>query len=106
MRGWPFFRVRVAGASMVPTFEPGHRLVVARWSRWGVGSIVALPDPRAPERMLIKRVRSMSPGGVDVRGDNPDASTDSRSFGPVPSSWIAGRVVYRYLPADVAGRVR
>lgn len=106
MRGWPFFRVSVAGSSMVPTLLPGHRLLVSRWSPWDVGSIVALPDPRLPERMLVKRVRSRGGDGVEVRGDNEDASTDSRTFGPVPPSWIAGRVVYRYLPADLAGRVR
>ncbi len=106
MRGWPVFRVLVAGTSMVPTFQPGHRLLVSRWSRWSVGSVVALPDPRVPERMLVKRVRSQGRDGVEVRGDNEDASTDSRSFGPVPPSSISGRVVYRYLPAGVAGRVR
>lgn len=99
-------RVRVVGTSMVPAFGPGQRLVVCRWARWTVGSVVALPDPRVPERMLVKRVRSQGPDGVEVRGDNEAASTDSRTFGPVPPSWIAGPVVYRYRPAEVAGRVR
>ena len=91
---------------MSPTFAPGDRLLVARWARWGVGSVVALPDPRAPERMLIKRVHSQGPDGVDVRGDNEAASTDSRTFGLLSRSRIAGRVVYRYLPPESTGRVR
>ncbi|MDQ2726961.1 MAG: nickel-type superoxide dismutase maturation protease [Actinomycetota bacterium] len=104
--GWPAFRVSVAGTSMIPTFEPGERLLVSRWARWTVGSIIALPDPREPRRMLVKRIRSVGPDGVEVQGDNEGASTDSRAFGPVPPACIAGRVIYRYFPAEVAGRVR
>lgn len=106
--GWftlPLLRVRVLGSSMAPTVRPGDRLLVARWARWHVGSVVALPDPRAPERVLIKRVRAIDAGGVDVRGDNEAASTDTRTFGLVAPSKVAGRVVYRYLPADRAGRI-
>jgi len=33
-----------------------------------------------------------------VRGDNPDASTDSRVFGPVRRRAVIGRAVYRYWP--------
>ena len=106
MRGWPLFRIRVIGTSMIPAFEPGQRLLVLRGARWRVGSVVALPDPRVPERMLVKRVHSQGRGGIVVRGDNETASTDSRTFGVVPPPAIAGRVVYRYFPADVAGRVR
>lgn len=100
------FRVRVVGTSMVPTFAPGQRLLVLRSARWGPGSIVALPDPREPGRTLVKRIHAVGPEEVEVRGDNEGASADSRTFGPVPPALIAGRVIYRYFPADVAGRVR
>jgi nickel-type superoxide dismutase maturation protease len=106
MRRWPLFRLIVVGNSMYPTLEEGHRLVVSRWARWGVGSIVAVPDPAVGDRMLVKRVRSLERGGVEVRGDNEGASTDSRTFGLLPPAQIAGRVVYRYFPAELAGRVR
>ncbi|MDQ6839929.1 MAG: S26 family signal peptidase [Actinomycetota bacterium] len=106
MTDWPFLRVVVVGASMAPTFEEGNHLVVWRWARWGEGSIVALPDPRSPQRMLVKRVHRLGPGGVDVRGDNTESSTDSRTFGLVAPDLIAGRVIYRYRPTEVAGRVR
>jgi len=102
----PWFRVRVVGTSMLPTLAPGQGVVVARFARWEVGSIVAVADPRAPERLLIKRVRTLRGTGVDVRGDNEAASTDSRSFGLVPPTSIAGRVVYRYGPGGAPGRVR
>jgi type IV secretory pathway protease TraF len=31
-----------------------------------------------------------------VRGDNPDASLDSRHLGPIPAEDLLGRVVWRY----------
>jgi nickel-type superoxide dismutase maturation protease len=101
-------RVVVDGDSMRPTLDPGDRLVVVRGRRARTGDLVVLPDPRAPERAMVKRVarvdRGARGGNVVVRGDNPGASTDSRVFGPVPAASIGGRVVYRYLPPERRGR--
>jgi nickel-type superoxide dismutase maturation protease len=106
-----FRRVVVAGDSMLPTLEPGDRLVVLRFGhRPGLrlGDLVTLPDPKAvgPRRVLVKRIGALAPSGVEVAGDNPGASTDSRSFGPVPLPSITGKVLYRYGPSDRAGVVR
>jgi type IV secretory pathway protease TraF len=53
-----------------------------------------------------------SPGGgilragqVWVEGDHHDHSSDSRSFGPVPRSAIAGVVRARYAPVSRIGLV-
>jgi len=102
-------RVEVAGESMLPVLVPGDRLVVLRhprW-RWRVGQVAALHDPRHPRAaaLLVKRVAEVSSSGVDVRGDNPAASTDSRTFGPVPAALLVGPVLYRYWPPERAGRV-
>ena len=40
---------------------------------------------------------------VEVVGDDPGASTDSRTFGPVPVASVLGRAVYRYAPAGRSG---
>ncbi len=102
-------RVAVVGGSMHPTLLEGDRLVAVT-PPWGgirptAGDIVVLPDPRAAGRVLVKRVVSVDPGAgtVDVRGDAAEASTDSRSFGPVPVASLVGRVVYRYGPAGRSG---
>ncbi len=92
---------------MEPTLVPGDRLVVLTAPRLRPGDIVAVPDPRHPRRLLVKRVMSVDRRQrlVTVEGDNRDHSTDSRTFGPLPRSAVVGRVVYRYAPAARAGPV-
>lgn len=92
-------RVVVAGDSMFPAFLPGDRLVACRGVPLRAGRVVALRDPRDGSRLLVKRIAAVSEAGLDVRGDNTAASTDSRTFGPVPADRIVGTVVYRYAPA-------
>jgi nickel-type superoxide dismutase maturation protease len=102
---WRPARLEVVGDSMLPTLASGDRvLVVAR--RPVSGDLVAVPDPRAGARLLIKRAVEVSArGSVVVRGDNPGASTDSRDFGPVAASSVAGVAVYRYAPPGRVGRL-
>jgi nickel-type superoxide dismutase maturation protease len=102
----PLRRLEVEGASMRPTLEPGDRLVVRRAGRRRVyrpGELVAVRDPRRPGRLLVKRVAAVGPEGLDVRGDNPAESTDSRQFGPVGHRDVVGVVVHRYGPARRGG---
>ena len=104
MKRWPLRRVNVIGASMLPTVEPGDRLLVIGL-RPRPGDIVAVVDPRDGDRVLVKRVSSVDETGVTVLGDRPDASTDSRTFGPVRPGLVLGRAVYRYWPAERRGRL-
>ena len=54
---------------------------------------------------LVKRVARVdrAAGTLEVVGDDPAASTDSREFGPVPLDSVVGRIVYRYGPAGRTG---
>ena len=99
-------RLVVEGDSMRPTLLAGDRVVAVGWGRVRVGDLVAVRDPRQPERVLVKRVVAVRASELDVRGDDPDHSTDSRHFGPVPRKLVLGRVVYRYAPPERAGRLR
>jgi nickel-type superoxide dismutase maturation protease len=90
---------------MLPALAPGDRLVVVRGGRAAVGDIVAVIDPRTPDRTLVKRVAARRPEGVIVLGDNAAASTDSRALGPVAEAAIRGRAVYRYYPESRRGRL-
>jgi nickel-type superoxide dismutase maturation protease len=91
-------RIVVEGASMMPTFPDGTTLLaVRRWRAVRVGDVVVAPDPREPGRLLLKRCVARQGGLLDIRGDNPSFSTDSRNFGLVPARQV------RYLVRD-AGR--
>jgi len=96
--------VEVQGSSMAPTLLPGEWLVVEQRSytrrQPRVGEIVLAADPRDPSRELIKRVAALDgvAGLVDLAGDAPEASTDSRAFGALPLDSVRWRVIGRYYP--------
>jgi nickel-type superoxide dismutase maturation protease len=96
--------VEVRGRSMAPTLLPGDRLLVVR-VRPRLGDVVLAPDPRMPSRELIKRVTAADARGIQLRGDNPDASTDARSFGAVSPDAVHWRALVRYWPMERIGRV-
>jgi nickel-type superoxide dismutase maturation protease len=98
-------RIVVSGDSMRPALEPGDRLLVRRTHRPLPGDVVAATDPRQPDRILVKRLVTITDDGAVLVGDNPVASTDSRHFGVVDGSTIIGVAVYRYAPAARSGRV-
>lgn len=99
-------RVVVEGASMSPCILPGDRLIVLKAAIPRRGDVVALADPTEPSRILVKRLADAGPDGLVVLGDNEAASTDSRHFGPVARGSVIGRVIYRYLPPERAGRLQ
>lgn len=101
--------VEVHGTSMVPTLNPGERLLVEastfRRRSPRPGELVLAADPRAGERELIKRVAKVRDGRVELRGDATE-STDSRTFGALPIHEIRWRVLVRYWPPSRIGAVR
>lgn len=109
-RRWLDF-VEAQGSSMAPTLLPGDWLLVERRTYEQraprVGEIVLAADPRDPGRELIKRVAvfDQATDRLDLRGDAPDASTDSRTFGAVAVSQVRWRVVARYWPSSRIGRL-
>ena len=93
-------RFQVSEDSMRPTLVPGDEFVVTDSRRAVVGDVVALRHPAREDFWLVKRVGGGPGERVDGRGplgpdeawvvsDNPEVATsDSRSFGPIPISTL------------------
>lgn len=91
---------RVEGESMAPTFREGDLVVVNpfayQWRPPCPGEVVVTRHPYRKGAYLLKRVAAYSNGRLALRGDNAEASTDSRSFGWVGSGRLMGRVERRF----------
>ena len=110
VRSWAA-RIAIEGGSMAPTLLAGDWVLVDpdayRRRRPRVGELVLVSDPRRADRLLVKRVRGVTAeGGLEVVGDAPHASTDSRSFGAVDPADVSGRPWLRYWPPRRIGPLR
>ena len=115
-RRW-FTLAVVRGRSMAPTLADGQRVLAVRHRRYRVGDIVVFRPPGEPDgpedlRWRIKRVAAIGgeprprvfdgqplamvvpAGHLALVGDSA-RSQDSRHFGYVPASRVAGRLVGR-----------
>ncbi len=83
---------RVVGESMMPTFRSGQLVFASRlFRRLRPGNIVVVEHGGLEK---VKRISQVDDGMLVLLGDNRSASTDSRSFGPVPTSAVVGKVVW------------
>jgi nickel-type superoxide dismutase maturation protease len=95
------WRLQVQGKSMLPTLLPGREVLINprayTQQEPQVDDLVVAAHPQQPGFLIIKRVAAVGEGAFDLRGDNPEASTDSRQFGWVSRDRILGQVVCRFL---------
>lgn len=91
-------RIVVRGRSMAPTLLEGDVvLTVPAVRRWLVpGQVVVLTDPADPDHLVIKRLHAIEAGQAFVLGDDPDHSTDSRTWGWVAAGAVRRRVLVRW----------
>ena len=82
----------VDGNSMTPSLTHGSYVLVRRTKVIDVDDIVLCRHPFRKDTQIVKRVAHSGQTGVFVVGDNPDASTDSNSFGVVPWVHVIGVV--------------
>jgi signal peptidase I len=102
-------RVRIDGASMVPTLLPGDWAVCVTSRRYRPGDVVVLEHPGRPGYEMVKRLtagpgefvgeRRLGSNEWWVQGDHA-TSTDSRQFGPVLAEAVNAKVVLIYWPRE------
>jgi phage repressor protein C with HTH and peptisase S24 domain len=83
---------RVVGASMWPTYRQGEIVVGStNVADVQVGDVVMVEHEGLEK---IKRVADKRPGEIYVLGDNPTASSDSRSFGWLSEKSVKAKIVW------------
>lgn len=83
---------------MDPTMHSGQLFIVNKIAYMlhqpRIGDIVQAYRPDAPNELIVKRIVEIpNPYLYFVVGDNVNASTDSRNFGPVHRSLIKGKIM-------------
>lgn len=86
----------VEGDSMTPTLGNGDVVLVQPSKVYRARDIVLAEHPYKSSVRILKRIGQIEQSGtLQLIGDNPLASTDSRTFGAVSIESIIGRVVCR-----------
>lgn len=116
IRMWVAQPFIVHGQSMDPTFRNGDYLIVDeisyKFTKPKEGDVIIFRYPNDPSKFFIKRIIglpnqtlevegktiSMENGEYFVLGDNRNASSDSRVWGPVDESLIIGKAFLRLWP--------
>ncbi len=92
---------RVFGDSMIPTLYEGDLLIYKpfdhKFSQLKIGDLIILSLPNEEDILIVKRIFSIKPNLIEVRGDNESDSIDSREFGPINYKQIQG-IVQHIVP--------
>jgi len=92
-----FKLIKVTGDSLTPEYNQGDYVIITNLSfvlrAFKPGEIVVFKHP--VYGTMIKQIQSIDPqtGELFVVGTHPQ-STDSRSFGTIPPSWLTGKVLW------------
>ena len=88
--------LRVVGTSMEGTLKEGDLITYKKLNPKNIdleiGDIVVASHPKTKKKLIIKRIHRIYQNKFDLRGDNSDASTDSREFGLIELALIIGKV--------------
>lgn len=81
---------------MQPTLNNNDVVLIEPTDNIAVGDIVLAQHPYKQSVRMLKRVDNIDENGrFSLVGDNPQESTDSRTFGTVSIEYIYGKAVCR-----------
>lgn len=87
---------RVEGNSMAPTLNDGDVVLVKHSRRVKIGDVVLAQHPYKQSVKVLKRISEVDDKGRYIlTGDNPEESTDSRTFGSISAADVLGKVIGR-----------
>lgn len=115
-------KISVVGRSMEPTLYAGDRIAFRYFPRGlgeveqsgesgemgrlrelrgdelsrALGKIILIRRKAEPELLTVKRLIKILDTGLWVEGDNPEASTDSRSYLTISRDEVIGIYLFRY----------
>jgi phage repressor protein C with HTH and peptisase S24 domain len=103
-----FKAVELRGDSMAPTFNEGDWLLFIGLranleSLVGKVVLIRRRSGAGSDFLAIKRAIRIDGASVWVEGDNKESSTDSRSWGAIPSSEVIGKLLLRYHKRNKRG---
>lgn len=91
----PFSRFIIHGNSMLPTLKPGQDVLCFNWayifSKPKKGDIVVV---KHQDKELVKCIQTCYGRCIFVTGDNHKESIDSRVFGAIDRSQLAGKIIW------------
>ena len=86
-------RVRVVGRSMEPTLSEGEFVLVDEGRAPEVGQLALARHPERHDLLVVKRVAARTDDGrYELTSDDPQAGTDSRTWGPLGPDRVVGTV--------------
>jgi phage repressor protein C with HTH and peptisase S24 domain len=85
---------------MLPSLRPSQLVLAVRFLHTHTGDVVVVKHDNLEK---IKRIGRYDSGQIFLVGDNPEHSTDSRSFGWLPETAIVAKVVW---PRSLRARSR
>jgi nickel-type superoxide dismutase maturation protease len=91
--------IKITGDSLTPKYHPGDYVIITTLSfvlrALQSGDTVVFKHP--VYGTMVKQIQNIDPqtGELFVIGTHPQ-STDSRSFGAIPQSWLTGKVLWHF----------
>lgn len=87
--------VKLRGASMTPTLQPGDYMIITKARVLRPGFVVLVDHPKYGS--IVKRVKFVEGGQLSLEGDGAE-STSTEAMGLIGLSAVKGRVRWAITP--------
>ncbi len=78
---------------MYPAYKAGETIFVSKSKNFNIGDVVVASHPHKKNQLILKRIHGIEGNLMELWGDNPKESSDSRQFGKIERSSIKYKVI-------------